>query len=544
MKLKQAVRAAHAQRMAELRRRGDDGNLVAVLVLVGVLSLVIAITVAALIPTFTVATTSQQGEQAVAQANAGLSDALFHLDSLGDNPSSFCVGNFSQIPSNLLSGTGITNCYLSGSSPLPSAPGVKYYVAKFLSPPSTTIPAGVTDEFLITSYAVVNNQRRIVSTLVYRVEDSYGLYGLAGFFDSGALKQSNVYEVGGFPATSFASGGQVDIGVGPYGNAQCSGNNNVGNAIQFIAQTGATNSTSHPCPNWTPTTFNVTPTDPVVNCNGQQSSPFSPCMANSNPPTFATYNNDVYCPLYGAGIPNTVSTSTNIAGSQDPPPPGSVFDCRTGGAAVTIGLTCTNGKSDPCTSTPNSCPMTLPFGFTTIPSGTYYFDSNTTVLADLDSKCFATSNGQVSIFDLPQGCNTATPCPLYQPSAGSNLVAANNTCVQPPGANTNVTLTLTGSYINSGPTPASPFDFTPGDPSNFSFYWTGNNIQVNSPVYDGLLYAPAAIWNPNGTGYETFGTLAVDCISIKGSPNLYFVYPQHPRGFLQNWTISNYTITP
>ena len=112
-------------RVDRLRDRGEEGNLVVVVILVAVMALVVGIAVATLAPTFGVAHTSQTGEQAVAEANAGLSDALFHLDQLGDNAASFCVGN---PPANLLSAANLASCYVTGTSPLPSAPGLRYYV--------------------------------------------------------------------------------------------------------------------------------------------------------------------------------------------------------------------------------------------------------------------------------------------------------------------------------------------------------------------------------------------------------------------------------
>ena len=72
--------------------RDDSGNLVVVLILIVVLAALSAVTIAAVIPPFHTATSSQNDEQAVAQANSGLSAALLQLDQMGDQASNFGVG--------------------------------------------------------------------------------------------------------------------------------------------------------------------------------------------------------------------------------------------------------------------------------------------------------------------------------------------------------------------------------------------------------------------------------------------------------------------
>ena len=500
-------------------QRDDSGNLVAAIVLITVIALLASVTIAAVVPSFSTAHTAQSGEQAVAQANAGLSDALFHLDQMGDAPTSFCAGD---PPASLLpSGMTDSSCYLTGSAPVPSAPGVRYYVGNVVTSDQA---GGTVQEVALTSYAWVSGQNRTATETVYRVSDSYGIFGVSGFSATGALKNANVFEVGGCsslsdPTCTPVQGGTVPVGVGPYGGALCTGNSS-GSLIVTVGQNGSVN---NGCPNWTAEATGLEPGAPTICGSGQTSSPFSPCIDISS---FATYEGSTYCPLWGSGIPNTISSSTEIT-----PPQNAVFDCATDGAAVGVG------------STSSGCPAagTLPFHLSSIPPGTYYFDSNNFTVDNLDQCVFA---GPVSLFVLPADCSSGA-CPLYTPTSGSDLVGGGNKCNLPPNANTNVNLTLVGSYVNAGETPVSPFNFTPGVTSNFSLYWSGNNAitPTKGMIIDGQLYAPAAIMQLEGSGYEFYGSVVLNCFGAHGSPNLYFVRPLHAREFLMSWTVTNYRVT-
>ena len=70
---------------------------------------------------------------------------------------------------------------------------------------------------------------------------------------------------------------------------------------------------------------------------------------------------------------------------------------------MTIG--CVGTKKAPCSTT--SC-ASLPFGLSTIPPGSDYFDSNAVTVGELDASCFG---GEVSIYDLPAACGS-NACPL------------------------------------------------------------------------------------------------------------------------------------
>jgi hypothetical protein len=501
----------------------DEGNLVLVLVLIVALSLLAVATLASLVPTFAVAHTSQTGEEAVAQANAGLDDALYHLDQLGDNVASFCVGS---PPASLMSSAGLSSCFLTGSVPLSNAPYLQYYVARTVS---SSLAAGLTDELQITSFAEVGGEKRTVTATVYRVADSFGVFGVSGFNANGALKQAAVYEVGGFPATSFQNSGTVYVGVGPAGVAACKGNSN-GSLITTVGENGATNTG---CPSWSPTNLQVDPANPTICSSGQVSSAFAPCIDTSS---FATYGGQPYCPLWGSGIPNSVSTATNIASSLSAPSSTAVFDCASGDYGGTAGSAVTVGASS------TGCPPTgtLPFGFNKIPAGSYYFDSNQFSVDNLDS-CLVT--GRVNFYVLPASCTTTSSnCSEFKPTSSSG---SGSNCGSVPQTS-DVGLALVGSDVNASPAAQSPFDFTPGDPSNFNLYWSGKGQVTLSKglVLDGQYYGPSSVWRSTGTGYETFGSIVTNCMAVDGSPTFYLVYPEHPKSYLMNWTMTNYAITP
>ncbi len=511
-------------RQPPFARGNEDGSLVLVVIIVVLLLLLASVTVAAVIPGFRIATTAANGEQAVAQADAGLSDALFRLDQMGDNVTDFCVGNppASLIPSGL-------TCMVSGSSPLASAPGLQYEVATDVAPP---LPAGVVNEVVITSHAVAGNQQRTVTSTVYRVADGFGLFGVSGLDSRGALSQSNVFEVGGYPVSGPLVGGTVDVGVGPSGTANCTGSS-TGTSIVTIGQQGSNSPSSSQCPNWTQEPTSFEPAAPTICSAGQVSTAFAPCVNTSD---FATngVGGATYCPLPGSGIPNTLSTSTVIT----PPSQNAVFDCSsTNGAPITV----MTGAS-------------LPFGLSQIPAGTYYFNSNAVTIGNINPALLA---GATNMFILPSACTTGSggnACPQYAPTSGSNQVETGGGCSLPPNANTNVSLALGSSaYVNSltssnpgWPNQPKPY-FSPGDPANLTVYWSGNNqvVTKGANVFDGELYAPGAIViNDGNTGPQIFGSMILNCFQEHGGPNLYLVYPQHPRQFLLGWSVTNYSITP
>ena len=494
------------------KRRGDEGNIVAVAVLMIVLVALAGVAVAVLPGGFTIASSSQQGEQAVAQANDGLRDATFRLDQMGDSITNFCAGS---PPSALLAAAGLTaaQCSPSGRVPLANAPGLVYYLAVRQA---SVQPLGVTDEVQVTSYAVVGQQKRTVTATLYRVANDFGFFGVSGFDDNGALKQATVAEVGN--GGQIINGAFVDIGVGPGGNGNCLGNTS-GSKVKTLGGSGSNVSSSNNCPQSTPTYSALEPQQVVLCQPGQASQAFNPCIDTTS---FATDAVGIpTCPL--PSIPAALLAASGIA--DDPPAhPSSfdVYDCSTQGQAVTISATSAQ----------------------TVPPGNYYLDANNVTVNSIDPAALAA--GPVSLYVLPLACGGGgVNCPIYvPPSSAGNVVEVpgGSSCSLPPGANANVSLSIPGKLINYGSTG------TPGNPANFALFWSGNNsIAGGATWFDGYLYAPGAILvNPgngqNSTGF--FGTFVLNCWQVSGSPNLIFATPIHVRQYLTDWVAAHYQVTP
>lgn len=481
-------------RLAPRRPRGDEGNLVLTVVLLFVVVALAATTLSAILGGVPTALQSQSGAYVVAQARAGVSDALFRLDQMGDNPVDFCVGDppASALPGDLTP----ASCAPSGPTPLPSVPALRYYVVDALSAPTQ---AGVTDEFQLVVHTSSSGQSRNADAVLYREADDFGFFGVSGFTTHGALKQATVAVVGngGQP-----SQGNVYLGVGPGATASCSGNDS-NTHISTVGEHGANVSS---CPQPVQQSNQLEPASPAVCAPGQSSQAFAPCVDTAS---FAASNGVSYCPLPGSGIANTLSPGSSLA----PPPPQAtssasqpVFDCATGGAAVTI----TTG--DP-----------LPFGLSDIPPGSYYLDSNAVTIGEIDPKYL---DGPVNLYILPQGC-TPTSCPA--PSE-------NSAC--PVSSSPSLSLTADNN-VASGATPP------PGEPSDWNVYFEGSDFSPSNKIwFDGTLYAPDASLISNGAnGLKLYGALVLNCWTINGSPNLTFAYPFHTRQYIVNWSVTDFRIS-
>jgi hypothetical protein len=531
----------------------DDGVLAVVVVLVAVLALLMVTVVSVVLPTFGVARTSQSGEQASAQVESGLSDALFRLDQLQDNVVNFCditVPGEGPLPSALSSalkaaGLSQSQCLEGaspGASPLPGAPGLQWYVVSTVTP-----PAGINDEVRIVASAAVGGQSRTVTEYAYRSDSNVGIYSVTQFTGDGTLNQAGVYTVSGFPITALQSG-TVDVGVGPNGFMSCNGLSTT-TSIEEVPELGATAPT---CQNVLPGNSILDPKDPVVCAQGQQSTLFAPCVSTAS---FATVDgtpaSQTYCPLPGTGLPNPSGISSVAS-----PGPNAVFDCLTGGNPVTLeDSTSDPNPAQPSPGCPSSTTPSLPYTIQgvpakTVPAGSYYFDSTSVTIGNLDPCLF--TNGPVNIFILPHNC-TASGCPMYVPPSPSS------TC--PQAQNTvSTSLNVTGSYVNaaSGSSPVFP-KFYPGNPANLNVYWAGDwggngqtaygfsmnkGSQSNPAVFDGNLYAPGANITMGGKGQILFGSVVDNCFIYNGSPTMYFVYPQHPTHFLSGWAVTHFSISP
>jgi hypothetical protein len=484
------------------QERNDDGSLVLTLVLIVALSMLIAVSVSSVIGAFPTAAQSQTGTDAVAQAHAGLSDALFRLDQMGDNATSFCVGTppAGVLPSDLTS----AQCSPSGTEPLGNAaPGLRYY---FVEEVAGTLPAGVTNELTLNSYAVSGNQSRTITATLYEESNRYGFFGVDGYTDDGALKNAAVATVGG----STAATGSVLFGGGQSSDLTCHGV--TGGVITVTGEAGFVNNCSG-----TSSASNLEPAAPTMCAANQLSTAFAPCIDASSSSDFATVNGGrPFCPLPGSGVNSTLQTVTGVTSSNDSPEGlNSVFDCSSNGAAVTISTT------------------SKVFGLTSIPSGNYYLDSNNVTIGDLDSS-FLKSSG-IQLFILPQSCGS-TSCAVSVPTAPTSCSSMPTT----PGT----TLTLSGNVNVNTASPAPP----PGDPGNLSVYWESLPGSLltggKSNWYDGALYAPNAQLTQAGSkAISWYGSLVLGCWTINGAPNLTFAYPFHDSTPVLSWSVASYHIT-
>lgn len=440
------------------------------------------------------ASQSQLSSDVVAQAHAGISDALFRLDQMGNHPSPFCVG---APPADALpSGLTLASCVPSGPTPLPSAPDLQWYV---VSAVSGTLPAGVTNEFDITVHATSSNQQRTASAVLYREADDFGFFGVSSFTSNGALKQANVEVVA---SKGQASQGSVYFGVGPGGTASCSGND-ANSQIKTVGQRGSTVTS---CPQPTDATTALEPSSPSVCASHQSTSAFAPCVDTSS---FATSGGSDYCPLPGSGVPNVLPTSQSLLAPPPAPDSGAtspVFDCSSGGAALTV-----------------TTSASLPFQLSKIPAGTYYLDSNAVTLGEIDPSDLA---GPVNLFILPAGC-TSLSCP--EPAAT-------------PSCPSSTSPSLTIAADNNVPSGATP---PPGNPADWNVFYEGAGLSVAKKIwFDGSLYAPdASLTSDGATGLKLFGSLVLDCWTVNGAPTLTFAYPFSAQQYVVNWSVTDFKLS-
>lgn len=474
----------------------ESGSIVAVLVLLVALAIVALVAAATVGNGFGVASRAKESEQAIAAANAGVSDALFHLDQMGDNVESFCLGT---PPSGYSLPAGVTSCL----PPLAAAPGLRYYALDAVS----------NEKALLTSIGVVQGEKRVVTVTLYRVLDQFGIFGVTGMSWRGNFSQAFVEEVGA-NGQPVGAGGDIYLGVGPGGSVVCTANGNgsgpAGNGtVIIIGEKGA--QIGDKCPNPTPQSTGLTPEDPTVCAPGQQSTAFAPCIDTSNfavEPAGAPNPGSLYCP-----IPGVTGLSSGIE-AWDPPagsvPAGATFDCDTGGGPVNV-----EAGAD-----------------RTLPPGDYYVTANSANVGPLSASALS---GPTNFFVLPAAC-TGSSCAPATPSSPDPSSGCAST--SPPS----VSLSLTGAINVQS-------NGTPGNPENLGVYWGGcGNVNVgtgaNSADYVGYLYAPGGVIYSDGGKFVVVGAMVVNSYTINGAPNFTYVYPEHDAMYVQGWTESEYEITP
>ena len=484
-------RLQSARRVA---RGKDEGQLVTVLVLVVglfILSLVAVVTVANGI---LVAHSDTTGEQAVAQANSGIRDALFHIDQMSDSIQPFCLGT---PPSGTSMPSGVSSCL----PPLADAPNLLYYGVQ---------PVSSTDVNVV-SVGKVGHQTRTAYVTFFQVLNGFAIFAATGMTFKGNFSSVTVSEtdakghsVGG-PGCPANNPHCVNIGVGPGGKASCNGGGSNGN-VNVVGGPGADVSSC----NGTISGSTIVPAAPTVCTAGQLSTAFAPCINTSTyavEPSGAPNPGSPYCPLPGitglvAGVYAYVPSTL---------PQNAVYDCDTGGNAVTM-LATSSQK---------------------IPGGSYYITANAATVGPIDPA--AMTYGNVSFFVLPQAC-TPTSCAPATVSSANPASGCNST--SPPSS---VSLSLSGTInLNSS-------DVATNGP-NLNVYWGGcGSVPVgtgsHAAQFGGNLYLPGGSITSNGGKFYFNGSLVVGNLTVHGAPNFAFTYPEHQTQVLQSWTQTNYRIT-
>ena len=467
----------------------DDGQMVAVLVLVVVLVILSLVAVTTVTNGLNVAHIATTGEQAVAQANSGVSDAMFRIDQMGDSVSPFCLGT---PPAGVSMPAGVTTCLPA----LADAPNLLYYGVQ---------PVSSTD-VNVTSVAKVGNQARTANVTIYRVLDYFAFFGLTGLTFKGNFSKVTVSETDS-KGKSVGSSGTVNVGVGVDGTVSCNGGGSNGN-VKVVGGPGSHVTTC----NGTISGYTAIPQAPSVCATGppvQASTAFAPCINTSSfalEPSGAAHAGSPYCPLPGitnlvAGVYGDVPTTI---------PQNAVYDCDTAGNTVTLSATSSQE----------------------IPGGAYYITANAATVGPIDPA--AMTYGNVSFFILPAAC-TPTSCAPATINSANPASGCNST--SPPS----VSLTLSGTInLNSSGTATNG--------PNLNVYWGGcGSVPVgngsNAAQFGGNLYLPGGSITDNGGKFFFDGSMVIGNFTAHGAPNFGFSYPEHQTQVLQNWTMTSYRIT-
>ena len=478
-------------------RGKDEGQMVAVLVLVVVLIILSLVAVTTVTNGLNVAHIATTGEQAVAQANSGVSDAMFRVDQMGDSISPFCLGT---PPAGTSKPAGVTTCLPA----LADAPNLLYYGVQ---------PVSSTD-VNVTSIAKVGNQARTANVTIYRILDSFAIFGITGLTYKGNFSKVTVSETDarGKSVSSACPPLNVDcvnIGVGVDGTISCNGGGSNGN----IKVVGGPGSQVSSC-NGTLSGYTAVPSAPTVCATGppvQNSTAFAPCINTSNyalEPVGAAHAGSPYCPL--PGISGLVAGV--YAYVPSPVPPNAVYDCDTAGATVTLSATSAQE----------------------IPGGSYYITGNAATVGPIDPA--AMTSGKVSFFILPQACTPTSCAPATMSSTASEQASGCNSPTPP-----SVSLSLSGTINLNGS------DVATNGP-NLNVYWGGcGSVPVgngaNAAQFGGNLYLPGGSITDNGGKFFFVGSMVIGNFTAHGTPNFGFSYPEHQTQVLQGWTETNYRIT-
>jgi hypothetical protein len=260
--------------LARRTQRDESGNII---VIIGVILVLTFLSIAVTARTMAGLTSTRKGQDftgALAQADAGLSDALFRFDQLGAAPAaSFCVGNSPA-------------CTLSS---VPGAPGVQYTARR------------VDDNtYSVLSKGVVNGQPHAIQATVRRsylypfaifAKTLLAFNGNSGDYDPGSCN-GPVETVDGSgnpvcsPAADVASNGQIT----------CQGSQSPAHQQDYFKGGGTSCSNGY----LTPGSFN--PLNPALNCPQPPNVPSTPCLPTPYMPCPASPVTGMLPPVMIGGV--------------------------------------------------------------------------------------------------------------------------------------------------------------------------------------------------------------------------------------------------
>ena len=294
-------------------RRDERGNMIIVM---GVLMVLLFLSIAVVSRTVSGLHSTRQGQDfssALANADAGLSDALFRIDQLGNNSAaSFCVG-------------GNAACTVGS---VPGAPGVTYTARR------------VDDNtYTVLSKGVVNGQPHGIQATVSRsylypfaifAKTSITFNGNSGNYQSDGTGPIETVDPSGnpvlAPAPDVASTGQIT----------CNGSDSPAHHQDYFDGGGVACQNGYLLPG----TYN--PKDPTLNCPAPVNIPTTPCLPAS--PQACPATNGVFQASITPGVYYCSQTAAP-GGTLSFPPDFAIGNGLGNGGVVEIYIIPTNGTN-------------------------------------------------------------------------------------------------------------------------------------------------------------------------------------------------------
>lgn len=190
-----------------LRKRDERGSLVVALSVIMVVFLLGSVLAARVISNQLIVLTRQGTSNAIAGADAGVSDALFRLDQ-DPTVSSFCVNQQAN-------GQTDPNC-VAGA--IPGAPGVSYVASTV---PADTSPTTAT-EWVVKSYGLVHGHPGAVEeTLTRSVVYPFALFGQTSLTFNGGTAGFSTFNPGA--TSTIPASTSNPVAIGSNGTISCNG---------------------------------------------------------------------------------------------------------------------------------------------------------------------------------------------------------------------------------------------------------------------------------------------------------------------------------